>query len=37
MQSKANIDVRVLDNANHMDVVSTASFVAVVADDIATR
>jgi pimeloyl-ACP methyl ester carboxylesterase len=37
MQSKANIDVRVLDDANHMDVVSTASFVAVVADDLATR
>lgn len=33
----ATIDVRILDNANHMDVVSTAVATAVIADDIATR
>lgn len=37
MQSKPAIDVRILDGANHMDVVSTARFIAVVADDLATR
>jgi len=33
----ANIDVRILDNTNHMDVVSTAAAVSVISDDIATR
>lgn len=33
----ANIDVRILDNTNHMDVVSTAAAVSVIAEDIATR
>jgi alpha-beta hydrolase superfamily lysophospholipase len=33
----ANIDVRILDDTNHMDVVSTVAAVAVIADDIATR
>jgi len=33
----ANIDVRILDNVNHMDVVSTAAAVSVVSEDIATR
>ena len=37
LQTKPTIDVRVLDNANHMDIVSTARFIAVVADDLATR
>ena len=33
----ANIDVRILDNTNHMDVVSTAAAVSVISEDIATR
>jgi len=33
----ANIDVRILDNANHMDVVSTAATLPAVVEDIATR
>jgi len=33
----ANINVRILDNTNHMDVVSTAAAVSVIAEDIATR
>ena len=33
----ANIDVRILDNTNHMDVVSTAAVVSVISEDIATR
>jgi len=33
----ANIDVRILDNANHMDVVSTTAAVSVISEDIATR
>jgi len=33
----AKIDVKILDNANHMDVVSTAPVVAVISEDIATR
>jgi pimeloyl-ACP methyl ester carboxylesterase len=33
----ANIDVRILENTNHMDVVSTAAAVSVIAEDIATR
>lgn len=37
MQGKANVDVRILDKVNHMDVVSTGAVVALVADDIATR
>ncbi|MBR1208988.1 alpha/beta hydrolase [Bradyrhizobium sp. JYMT SZCCT0180] len=34
---KANIDVRILENTNHMDVVSTAAAVSVISEDIATR
>lgn len=33
----ANIDVRILQNTNHMDVVSTAAAVSVISEDIATR
>jgi len=33
----AHIDVRILDNTNHMDVVSTAAAVSVISEDIATR
>jgi alpha-beta hydrolase superfamily lysophospholipase len=33
----AKIDVRILDNVNHMDVVSTATAVSVISEDIATR
>jgi pimeloyl-ACP methyl ester carboxylesterase len=33
----AKIDIRILDEANHMDVVSNARITAVIADDIATR
>jgi hypothetical protein len=33
----ANIDVRILENTNHMDVVSTAAAVSVISEDIATR
>ena len=33
----ATIDVKILENANHMDVVSTAGATSVIADDIATR
>lgn len=37
MQSKPGIDVRIIDNTNHMDIVSTPRVIAVVADDLATR
>lgn len=37
MQGKANVDVRLLDNVNHMDVVSTGAVLALIADDIAAR
>ncbi len=33
----ATIDVKILENANHMDVVSTAAATSVIADDIASR
>jgi alpha-beta hydrolase superfamily lysophospholipase len=33
----ANIDVRILDNTNHMDLVSTPAAVSVISEDIATR
>ncbi|WP_334516975.1 alpha/beta hydrolase [Bradyrhizobium sp. AZCC 1693] len=33
----ANIDVKILESANHMDVVSTAAATSVIADDIASR
>lgn len=33
----ANIDVKILENANHMDVVSTAAATSAIADDIASR
>ncbi|MDB5653138.1 MAG: alpha/beta hydrolase, partial [Tardiphaga sp.] len=33
----AKVDVKILDNTNHMDVVSTASAVSVISEDIATR
>lgn len=33
----AKIDIRILDGANHMDVVSSARITAVIADDVATR
>jgi pimeloyl-ACP methyl ester carboxylesterase len=36
-ETAANIDVKILDNANHMDVVSTAGPTSVIADDIAGR
>jgi pimeloyl-ACP methyl ester carboxylesterase len=33
----AKIDIRILESANHMDVVSSARFTAIVAEDVATR
>lgn len=35
--TSAKIDIRILDGANHMDVVSSARFTDVVAEDVATR
>jgi len=37
MQGTSNVDVRVLENVNHMDVVSTATATALIADSVATK